>query len=371
MLPYILFFLSIALACAVPVMAIIFVVRWIMRRKKWPFAIIACVCGVLSVVSFFGIGFAFYYGMTPEERAAYDESIAAEESRREESRLAEESRKEESRLAEESRREESRLAEESREEEKRKEEASKAAEEESRRAEEESRQAEQSREEETNSPKEESHKEESKVDDSYFDTSGEIENEVVDIDTSMLKVLMDAGYSIEHATQIEEILNTIGIESIEIDKMTGEAEKGLNAVVCYANNSTDSDKRFSFTTEDGVLFYAGFRGEDLYDIDQGGYLKNYADVHIPEKTVDMETYTTLQALAEIEVKKYLNYPNTASFGLLDWGIGRSDDNYKIIGKVTAKNAFGVKDEISFSVWFTKTDNGFVVDGVALDGVRVK
>lgn len=81
MLPFILLFLSIALAFAVPVMAIIFIVRWIMHRKKWQFAIIACVCCVLSIVSFIGIGPAYLNSMTPEERAAYEESVAAEESR--------------------------------------------------------------------------------------------------------------------------------------------------------------------------------------------------------------------------------------------------------------------------------------------------
>jgi hypothetical protein len=243
---------------AIPIFAIIFIIRWIKHKKKYPFFVIACVCCVLWIPLIFG---AWLIAIQDYEFPEYSKPPKEEESVIEES----------------------------------------------------------------------------EIDDSYFNTSGEIENEVVDIDTSMLKVLMDAGYSIEHATQIEEILNTIGIENIEIEKMTGEAEKGLNAVVCYANNSKDRERRFSFTTEDGVLFYAGFKGEDLYDIEQGGYLKNYADVHIPEKTVDMETYITLQELAENEVKNHLNYPSTASFGMFDWGVGRSDDNYKIIGKVTAKN----------------------------------
>lgn len=206
---------------------------------------------------------------------------------------------------------------------------------------------------------------------SFFNSSGEIGNEVVDMDTSMLKVLMDAGYTLEHATKIVEILNGVGIESIKIDVMTGDPEKGLNAVMCYPNGETKRDKRFRFTTEDGIVFNAGFLDEDLYDVEKGGYLKKYTDVHIPEKTVDMETYTTLQVMAETEVKKYLNYPNTAQFGMLDWGVGRSDENYKIIGKVTAQNALGVKDEISFSVWFKQSGNGFSVEGVALNGQRVK
>lgn len=207
--------------------------------------------------------------------------------------------------------------------------------------------------------------------DSHFKTDGEVKGDVVEIDTTLVKTLTDAGYSLENATQIAEVLNGVGINSISIEAMTGQPEKGLNAVVCYPNGETERDKRFRFTTEDGIIFYAGFLNEDLYDVEQGGYLKKYSDVHIPEKSVDMNTYTTLQVMAETEVKKYLNYPSSASFGLLDWGIGRSDDNYKIIGRVTAKNAFGVEDEIPFSVWFKKTDNGFIVEGVTLDGQRVR
>lgn len=207
--------------------------------------------------------------------------------------------------------------------------------------------------------------------DSYFKTDNTEKGDVVEVDTTLVTTLTEAGYSLEHATKIAEILNAVGIESIEIENMTGTPEKGLNAVVCYPNGYTTRDRRFFFTTEDGVLFIASFTSETLYDVEQGGYLKSYGDVHVPEKSIDMNTYTTLQAMAETEVKKYLNYPNTADFGLLNWGVGRSDENYKIIGIVTAQNAFGVEDEISFSVWFKQTDNGFTVEGVALDGQRVK
>ncbi len=209
------------------------------------------------------------------------------------------------------------------------------------------------------------------VNNSHFKTDGEIKGDVVDVDTTLVKTLTEAGYTLEHATQIAEVLNGVGIESVIIEAMTGTPEKGLNAVVCYPNGETARDKRFRFTTEDGMIFYAGFLNEDLYDTEQGGYLKKYSDVHVPEKDVDMNTYTTLQTMAEKEVKKYLNYPNSADFGLLDWGVGRSDDDYKIVGKVTAQNAFGVEDEMPFSVWFKKSDTGFTVVAVAIDGQRVK
>lgn len=191
------------------------------------------------------------------------------------------------------------------------------------------------------------------------------------IDTSISDTLIETGYTVEHATEIQEILNTLGIESIEVTGVTGVAEEGLNAVVCMPNGYTTEDRRFSFTTEDGVLFYAGFLNEDLYDSDKGGYLKNYADVHVPEKTVSLEVFSDLQELSCQEVKKYLNHPQSADFDALNWRVGRSDDHYQILGSVTASNSFGVKDNVPFSVWFVVTDSGYGVEGVEIDGTRVK
>lgn len=96
-------------------------------------------------------------------------------------------------------------------------------------------------------------------------------------------------------------------------------------------------------------FYFGCYSEDLYDIEQGGFLMKYSDVHIPETKVYMNTYTTLQSLAVNAVKWYLNYPSTADFKELYCGVGRSNDNYKIVGVVSAKNGFVVEDDINFSV----------------------
>lgn len=195
--------------------------------------------------------------------------------------------------------------------------------------------------------------------------------ELEQIDCAISRTLTDAGYTVEHASAIQEILNTVGIESIEIDNMTGEAEDGLNSVTCYPNGYEDRDRRFFFTTEDGVLFYAGFSDEDLYDSESGGYLKNYSDVHIPEKDVTLEVYEELRTLATEEVKKCLNYPASANFNALDWGVGRSDDKYQIIGNVSAENGAGVEKEMAFSVWFVSEGDGFAVEGIALDGIRIK
>lgn len=199
----------------------------------------------------------------------------------------------------------------------------------------------------------------------------EAKGELVDIAADMMKVLKNAGYTLEQAGDIQRILNTIGIQSIEIYKMTGVATEGLNAVICYPNGLNDQSSRFTFTTDNGILFYAGFLGDDLYDSELGGHLKSYEDVHIPETKIDIDTYTKLQTLAIDNVKNYLNHPSSASFNNFAWGIGRSDDKYKIIGEVEAQNSFGVKDDLIFSVYFIQTDGKFLIEGIVIDGIRVK
>jgi len=206
---------------------------------------------------------------------------------------------------------------------------------------------------------------------SEFITDDRAEGELVDIDADMIKVLKDAGYTLEQASDIQKILNTIGIQSIEIYIMTGVATEGLNAVSCYPNGIKEQSSRFTFTTDNGILFYAGFLGDDLYDSELGGYLKSYEDVHVPETEIDIDTYDKLLILAIDNVKNYLNHPSSASFNNFAWGIGRSDDKYKIIGEVEAQNSFGVKDDLIFSVYFIQTDGKFLIEGIVIDGIRVK
>lgn len=191
------------------------------------------------------------------------------------------------------------------------------------------------------------------------------------VDAAISDVLLGVGYTVEHATEIQYILNTVGINSIEIYGMTGEAEVGLNAMSCFANGSDERSSRFTVTTDNGVVFYVGFLGEDLYDSERGGFLKKYTDVHIPETEVDSDTFATLQYMAEIEVESCLTYPSSADFQTFSWRVGRSDDNYKISGRVNAQNAFGMESEMYFSVWFTKQNDSFTLVGVEIDGQRVK
>lgn len=193
----------------------------------------------------------------------------------------------------------------------------------------------------------------------------ESESEKSAQDVSELLVL--SGYNNEQAEKIEKVLCDLGINSIEIFFMSGEPQSGLNAVSCYPNGSSDDDHRFTFTTEDGDLFYVGFLDEDLYDSENGGILKRYNEVHIPEDEVNYEAELSLIMAAEDVIKKYLNYPATADFHTMSWRFARSDDKYSAAGTVSAQNAFGVEEEMPFTVYFEQANGKLSVTRVSLNG----
>lgn len=208
-------------------------------------------------------------------------------------------------------------------------------------------------------------------DESFFEQKTEISELPTQIDTTMITTLMSKGYDVEQASAIQKILNTIGVTAINIQHMSGKASTGLNAVVCYPNGLTEENRRFYFTTDNGVLFYAGFLNDDLYDSEKGGYLKSYQDVHVPETEVDFDTYSELQIRAAEAIESYLTVPSSMNIHDFSWAVGRSDDKYQIIGSLSSQNAFGVKKDMSFTVWFVDNKGNFEVEGIAIDGKRVR
>jgi len=92
---------------------------------------------------------------------------------------------------------------------------------------------------------------------------------------------------------------------------------------------------------------------------------------VPETKIDMDTYSRLQMLAIETVKTYLKYLSSSDFDTFAWGVGRSNDKYKIQRKVTAKNGYGMKDDLFFRVYFVQKDNDFLIEGVVIDGIRVR
>lgn len=187
----------------------------------------------------------------------------------------------------------------------------------------------------------------------------------------LLDELQKLGLTLQEATKIQENFYKIGIINIsDVQEGAGDGIDKLQSFVAYAND--DKEKKFYFTIEERKLYYAGFMDETLYDSTKGGVLKSINGIHIPETEVTMEEYTELQVKAENIIKEYLTNPETATFPMYDgWGIGRSDNDYKIYGKVNADNAMGSNSTMNFSVWFKKEKNEFNVEAVEIDGVRVK
>lgn len=72
-------------------------------------------------------------------------------------------------------------------------------------------------------------------------------------------------------------------------------------------------------------------------------------------------------MSEEYVKNQLNYPSTADFPWLDWAYGRDHDLYVLSSRVTAKNAFGVEDELPFTFRYQITDNSAEVVYFELGG----
>ena len=87
------------------------------------------------------------------------------------------------------------------------------------------------------------------------------------------------------------------------------------------------------------------------------YLQGYVPYNVEDYLVDEDTATALIPYAEDTVKMALNYPATADFPLLDWMYGREKDLYQLQSTVTAKNGFGVEEEMPFTVIFDLSTEG--------------
>lgn len=113
-------------------------------------------------------------------------------------------------------------------------------------------------------------------------------------------------------------------------------------------------ERYTFTYENiGLKVYFNYDGS-VNSINIGNttdiklYEQGYEPYNISDYIVDSDTAFSLVPLAEEQIKSHLNYPSTANFSLLDWSYGRQKNTYYLQSSLTAKNGFGVKDDISFS-----------------------
>lgn len=132
-----------------------------------------------------------------------------------------------------------------------------------------------------------------------------------------------------------------------------------------------SGPRYSFTYQN-----AGFRLYCNMDstvaaiklgADTDIYKQGFEPYQVSDYIVDPSIAAELQVISEDHVKSQLNYPSTADFSWLNWGFGRDHDLYSVSSTVKAENAFGVEDELPFTITYQVTDGQaklllFVLDG---------
>lgn len=120
-----------------------------------------------------------------------------------------------------------------------------------------------------------------------------------------------------------------------------------------------SGLRYSFIYEGtGLLLYTtmDMKVESIkLDLSTDLYKRGYEPYNILDYIVDESILSQLKILAEDQVTNRLNFPATANFPWLNWSCGREKDLYTVANSVTSQNAFGVKEEIPFSLTYNVKD----------------
>lgn len=81
------------------------------------------------------------------------------------------------------------------------------------------------------------------------------------------------------------------------------------------------------------------------------YKQGFEAYQVKDYIIDSNIAAELQEISKEHIKNQLNYPSSADFAWLDWTYGRDHDIYSISSSVTAKNAFGVKDDLPFTLTY--------------------
>lgn len=207
--------------------------------------------------------------------------------------------------------------------------------------------------------------------------TGEPSNEIVGetIDKLMPEITADTnpfveklisfGFTEEEATENAKILIQCGIPTISICEPT-DPNATIDGLVSY-RGKFDDDRTVWFTVENRKIFYVSLNGEDLYDEDKGGYLKNFDEVHIPETNISVTVSDELRNTTESVLDGYF-----ASSRYYDaWGFAREDNSYMVQCQATDGSML-TSNWLNCRVWYEQQDNGdFVVTGVQINGKQYK
>lgn len=176
--------------------------------------------------------------------------------------------------------------------------------------------------------------------------------------------LLSFGFTENEAIENAKILKQCGIPTIDICKPV--SEESIDNLVAF-RGVMDDNRTIWFTVENRKIFYISLNGEDLYDEDKGGYLKNFNDVHIPETNVSVAIADTLRNKSEAVLDDYFTYSPYYDA----WAYGREDNNYMVQCQATDGSVL-TSNWINCRVWFEQQSNGeFTVTGVQINGKQYK
>lgn len=181
-------------------------------------------------------------------------------------------------------------------------------------------------------------------------------------DDNFVEKLISFGFTEEEAIENAKILRQCGIPNIDICEPTNP-EATIDGLVAY-RGKIDDDRIFWFTVDNRKIFYVSLNGEDLYDEDEGGYLKNFDDVHIPETYMSESMKLTLRNQTEPFLDKYFPY-DTRYYDA--WAIGREDSLFMVQCQISDGSIL-TDDWLFARVWYELQEDGtFTPTGVEIDG----
>lgn len=194
------------------------------------------------------------------------------------------------------------------------------------------------------------------------DTTNTTMNEISTESDNFVEKLISFGFTKEEAIENAKILKQCGIPNIDICEPT-DTKATINGLIAY-RGKLDDDRIFWFTVDSRKIFYVSLNGEDLYDENKGGYLKNFNDVHIPETYMSESTKLTLKNQTESFLDKYFPY-DTRYYDA--WAVGREDNSFMVQCQISDGSI--LTDNWLFArVWYELQEDGtFTPIGVEIDG----
>lgn len=197
------------------------------------------------------------------------------------------------------------------------------------------------------------------------ETIDELMPEITAETNLFVEKLISFGFTEGEATENAKILMQCGIPTISVCEPT-DPNATIDGLVSY-RGKLDDDRTIWFTVENRKIFYVSLNGEDLYDKDKGGYLKNFDEIHIPETTISVTVSDELRNKTESVLDGYF-----ASSRYYDaWGFAREDNQYLVQCQATDGSML-TSTWLNCRVWYEQQDNGaFVVTGVQINGKQYK